>query len=834
MASRLLHVFVLSAFALAQPIYDVIKRHAEFFVAHEADRLDLIVLALALSVLAPGLVAGLLWLAGRLHARAGTTLLLVAVAGFAALLALQALRILGEIPTNVSFGVAAVTGAAAAWLYDRFAGVRQTLTVLSPVIAIFPILFLASSGVRTIMWPPGPPSGVAAQTASDTPVVMVVFDQLPLTSLVTVDGEIDGDRFPSFAALQRDGMWFRNATTVADLTGWALPAILSGEFPHESKLPVAADHPRNLFSLLGQSHAMEVIEPITQLCPVALCGRERDPRWVRQTAMLADLSVVYPRIVMPAEMARDLPPLTNNWRDFAADNRDWRRRWVRQRDRDRREPPETFIDSISATDAQPTLYFLHVLLPHEPYIYAADGTQITEDAALPGLNEGRWTADAWIATQAYGRHLLQVQYVDALLGRLVQRLNDEGLYDRALLVVTADHGVSFVPGQPFKAIENETIASIVPVPLFIKPPFSRTAVISDRNVQAIDVLPTIAEVLGITMPWTPAGTSALSDAPDLPGKTLFYNGARDRRQLPGSMRALVDAAANRKFTLFQRPELGGVWRQSAAPARELWDRPADEATLGPRSTLRVRLAERWRNENVDPASRFVPGLIKGQVLGPRGATQRWPLAIAVNGTIRATTWSAASAISPPGHWSAVVAPSAFVPGTNAVDVYEIDQAQGEIRLRLAATASARPARLNLAGADGIDWGVDDSGLYPLEPGPPPLRWTDGHARLSIDLRENERPTALHVALAPQAHRLPLTIVVNGCTVFDDTLPGGAWDRTFPLARCGRKLFDEGEATIEIHSGTFSPPGEDSRVLGVPLAVVEFVSASEAPARTPTR
>lgn len=54
MRSRLLHVWVLWAFAVAQPIYDVIRRNGEFFVAHEADRLDLILLTITLSLLLPG------------------------------------------------------------------------------------------------------------------------------------------------------------------------------------------------------------------------------------------------------------------------------------------------------------------------------------------------------------------------------------------------------------------------------------------------------------------------------------------------------------------------------------------------------------------------------------------------------------------------------------------------------------------------------------------------------------------------------------------------------------------------------------------------------------
>ena len=61
---------------------------------------------------------------------------------------------------------------------------------------------------------------------------------------------------------------------------------------------------------------------------------------------------------------------------------------------------------------------------------------------------GRWVDDEWPVLQEYRRHLTQVRYVDTLLGRLLDRLKAQGLYDRSLVVVTGDHGVSFRPGVP--------------------------------------------------------------------------------------------------------------------------------------------------------------------------------------------------------------------------------------------------------------------------------------------------------------------------------------------------------------------------------------------------
>ena len=70
-------------------------------------------------------------------------------------------------------------------------------------------------------------------------------------------------------------------------------------------------------------------------------------------------------------------------------------------------------------------------------------------------------------------HLLQVGAVDRWLGELLEHLNDTGLHDRSLLVLTADHGVSFRPGDHARYATRTTFQDVLPVPLFIKAPFQQ-------------------------------------------------------------------------------------------------------------------------------------------------------------------------------------------------------------------------------------------------------------------------------------------------------------------------------------------------------------------------
>jgi hypothetical protein len=89
------------------------------------------------------------------------------------------------------------------------------------------------------------------------------------------------------------------------------------------------------------------------------------------------------------------------------------------------------------------------------------------------------------------------------------RMKALGTYDKSLFVVTADHGAGFTGGSPSRGISAANYEQILWTPLFVKRPGQTRAEVSDRQVRSIDVLPTIADVLGVKLPWKVDGTSAL-------------------------------------------------------------------------------------------------------------------------------------------------------------------------------------------------------------------------------------------------------------------------------------------------------------------------------------
>ena len=101
---------------------------------------------------------------------------------------------------------------------------------------------------------------------------MLVFDEFDANLLMNRRHRIDATRYPNLAALARDSTWYPNATTVNSQTTLAVPALLSGRRPTPDLLPIPADYPNNLFTLLADSHDVHATETATEICPERLCG----------------------------------------------------------------------------------------------------------------------------------------------------------------------------------------------------------------------------------------------------------------------------------------------------------------------------------------------------------------------------------------------------------------------------------------------------------------------------------------------------------------------------------------------------------------------------------
>jgi hypothetical protein len=818
------HGAAICAFAVAQPLYDVLRRNPEFFIAHRAGLGDLLVFTLLVSVALPLGLAGLWLLPTRWWTRARLPMAATLAGLLFAVLGSQLLAHRVPLPTPVHVLIALAAGAAGGWAYRARPAFRSFLTAATPAIVIFPTIFLLHPGMATFVRTETRDQQAAAQIGREAPpIVFLVFDQLPVSSLMDSRGGIDRERYPGFAALADTATWYRNATTVADFTGWALPPILTGLRPTPEKRPTSQSYPFNLFTWLGEAYQVESFEPITQLCPERLCDARDGTRLERVLGMLVDSSVVYLATALPEGPRQWLPPLTNDWRNFI-DAQRWQRRWVTERNSDRRQAPQELIAGISRNDPAPTLYFAHTLLPHEPYIYLRSGQTFAPPGNMIGIRpRGLWSPDPWPSTLAYQRHLLQLEFVDNLVGRMLQKLRDEGLLERALIVVTSDHGVSFRPDRPFKGLRQDTLSDMMSVPLFVKAPGQRRGVVSDRNVQTVDVMPTLASILGVPLTWKADGLDAGSSVEPGSKKLMHHTGATKSMELDASWLAGErDKAVARKESLFGA---SGSWRAPAPGSRDLLGRLVADVEVADGDVMAlVDSPQRFRAVALDGAE--LPVTISGRLRDGEGRPASGELAVAVGGRIVAMTRTFDSADAPRDSWRAFLDPAALRNGRNTVEVFVVSQTPGRALTRAFSTGQ-RPDTLNLASRGAADYfEVAQEGLLPREGSPIPFRWTTGDARLTVPLGDVP-PKSLRVGLmATRAGGSEVSVSYNGCELFTGTVTA-PWYRVFALAPChGGGPADA--ASIVIRTPAWQDT-ERRRSIGVAVETINLFSHDWPPA-----
>jgi hypothetical protein len=629
-------LLALCAFAITQPLLDLFGKGVEQFALRGASPMQIVVFALGVALL-PALGLWMLEVAVSVFGpQPRRAVHLAAIALLVAATVVQAARPLVTGP--VLLALAAAVGGIAIFVYLRATTVAQTwlaLAALAPVAYVG--LFLFASPTADLLHDDTP--AAAVDVGAPAPVVMLVLDELPLESLIDPDGTIDADLYPNLAALAGDSHWFRNATTVAPATWHAVPAILTGRYPTAGTSPIAADHPESLFTLLGGAYDLNVIESISRMCPTSLCPPRAEGASVWRGLVGDTVRVMRSRL----SMHRSADDPVTGFAELEDRNPDEGASVFGDLDV---AQPQRFQELLDGLENDPTsLHYLHILLPHVPYRFLPSGVTYpgpTPDVGRSNIVHDKWDPQAWPARLGRQRHLLQLGYVDQLVGVLTAELRRIGMYDDSLIVVTADHGISFEPGQAIRSIEGqpltaETTPDVLWVPLFVKEPGQQTGDVSDANVLSVDVLPTIADVLDVDLPWAVDGRSALGPPRSTTEKPFYGNDVSS-----GAVAVLrtvdVDgprfwpSVLERSAGAFLPPpgDLDRRWR--IGPHADLVGTPAAQVAPGRIEPRDATLIEPERFDDVVGGGER-PLLVRGHL---PGAGTDAPVAVAVNGVIAAT------------------------------------------------------------------------------------------------------------------------------------------------------------------------------------------------------
>lgn len=287
----------------------------------------------------------------------------------------------------------------------------------------------------------------------------------------------------------------------------------------------------------------------------------------------------------------------------------------------------------------------------------------------PAARTGGWIDDGFLVAQSQQRHLLQVGYADRVLGEVIAALEAQDLYDEALVVMVADHGISFQPGV-FKnrRITDESVGEIAAVPMFVKLPGNeRGGRIDDRRALTIDVLPTIAEIIEADLPGDVEGVSLLGPDPERLSTTTRGPDTQASYGADGSEKLAVAARIENLFPG------GDPWALRPEGSPDLVGRPAPVDAEG--SALSFRLLDPELYEDIDLEAEVVPARIGGTLRGPVEGTE--VLAVAVNGKIAAIT--RAYEFDGQASFLAMVNPDNYATGENVIEVFEVTTS-GELLL----------------------------------------------------------------------------------------------------------------------------------------------------------
>jgi arylsulfatase A-like enzyme len=183
---------------------------------------------------------------------------------------------------------------------------------------------------------------------------------------------------------------------------------------------------------------------------------------------------------------------------------------------------EAFLNWVRSLNGPPFFAYLHYMEVHTPYHHPEPFRRLFDPASagtppthLP-LHEGfaPFARGQQLPPEGLARLVAQydgaIAYFDRELGELFGQLQELGLYDRTVIIVTADHGEEFYEHEGWghgKSLFNEVIR----VPLIVRypPAFPSGAVIA-HTAQHVDLMPTILDLCNVPMSGAVEGYSLAS------------------------------------------------------------------------------------------------------------------------------------------------------------------------------------------------------------------------------------------------------------------------------------------------------------------------------------
>jgi len=386
------------------------------------------------------------------------------------------------------------------WRALRGADARRAAVTRPGVVAALVVLAAAAAwaaGTLLRPAPRGPLPARAAAPAGAPNVLLIMVDTLRADHVSCYGGA--AVRTPHIDALAAEGIRYANAFSQASWTRPSVATILTGLYPsshgaiHKAdRLPDRVDTlaemlQRGGYRTIGFANNANVsaafnfqqgFDEYHYLAPDFFFAADEP---AAQLALYSGLRLVRERF-----LARRLD--VRHYYQPAEDVTAAVRRWLDAR----------------PVEREPLFLFVHYMDPHDPYFAHPFGGEAVARVANPNPAPE-------LAEKLHRLYAGEVAYLDQHLGVLFDDLRRRGLWEKTLVVLTADHGEEFQEHGGWwhgKTLYDEQVH----VPLLVKPPGRHGGRSMDELATSLDIAPTIL------------AAAALPLSPILPGHVLPLDG----------------------------------------------------------------------------------------------------------------------------------------------------------------------------------------------------------------------------------------------------------------------------------------------------------------------
>ena len=522
----------LSTVGVSQPLLDLYGKNATVFSTAKLSPFEV---ALFLLVVALGPAFGAIALDRAtkfLGPKVNESMRLLLIGGFSFLAGLAIARwahLSGDVPT---LALASVVALLVPYFFDKKKWAREW----SRWLAVLSVAVLGSAvlQLQPILLQQQGPKSDAVIGNKDVSVLQIVLDEFALAPLLDTDGNINAQRFPGFAELAATSTWYRNNVSASNFTHQAVPAILSSRSPSKTAAPFLSAYPKNIFTLFGGKTTVSGVEPVTSLCPIRVCPKKGESRWSfnpsRLKSFFRDASYVYGQRVFPPALRKRIPSVDGAWGGFGAVANKFKEQYTHGA----LSQPDALLQTVHkmVNSVAPQVSVVHALMPHAPWRLTPD---LRVAPLSPTISTTNPDSEDGISDE-YQTYLYQVAAVDATIQEALTELKSSGRWDKTMIVLTADHGISFIPTMPQRHtdfLEDQQVADIYRIPTFIKYPNQNSPIVSDCASTNLDLLPTIIDVTRTKTEWKFEGSSLASGCPNRT-KRVVVSATGQTKDLQGS------------------------------------------------------------------------------------------------------------------------------------------------------------------------------------------------------------------------------------------------------------------------------------------------------------